>query len=156
MPRFAVPPRKVQEVPSTSAAACFVRNQLRRAWHILVWPPVLVIIYGSQLCESVRAILELQNLSVFSRQLEWGLKRCGKPFFFKGVAIVLLYSEAQKPGPSLSPLVFLNFWSLGPLFPVSSGPSVLWSLVLWCLAPLVPWSCGPLVLWSLGPLVPWS
>ena len=36
--------------------------------------------------------------------------------FFKGVAIVLVYSEAQKPGPSL-----------GPLVPGSSGALVLWS-----------------------------
>ena len=82
--------------------------------------------------------------------------RCGSSFFckglanlfFKGAAIVLFYSEAQQPGPSL-----------GPLVPGSSGPLVLRScgrLVLWSLGPLVPWSSGPLVLWSLGPLVPWS
>ena len=55
--------------------------------------------------------------------------------FLKGVAIVLFYSEAQKPGPSLGPLV--SWWSLGPLVPWSAGPSVFWSL-------------GPLVLWPLG------
>ena len=69
--------------------------------------------------------------------------------FFKGVAIVPLYSEAQKK-PSLSPLVPgvsgpLVLFSLGPLVPRSCG-----------LGPLVPWSSGPLVLWSLGPLVLWS
>ena len=83
------------------------------------------------------------------------LQRCGEPFF-KGVAIVLFYSEAQKPGPSLGPLVpgscgRLVLWSLGPVVAWSSGP-----LVLWSLGPLVAWSSGPSVLWSLGPLVPWS
>ena len=59
---------------------------------------------------------------------------------------MLLKSEAQKPGPSRSPLVPGG----SPLFCTSSG---LW--VLWPRALLVAWSSGPLVLvpWSFGAMV---
>ena len=88
------------------------------------------------------------------------LQRCGEPFFSQRCGYSAFFNlEAQKPRPSLGPLVprscgRLVLWSLGPLVPRSPGPWIPWclGLVRWCCGPNVPWPSGPLVLWASGPL----
>ena len=62
-----------------------------------------------------------------------------------------IYIDIDIYSPGNEDMGWYGKQKLQPLLPWSSGPVVLWALVLWSSGPLVLWSCGPLAAPDSGP-----